>query len=317
MDFKSLQYFTVVAQELNFTRAAEKLNMSQPPLSNQIKGLEEDLGVQLFIRGKRHLQLTEAGSLLLHRSNQMLTLADKTRIDLAHMESGLSGTISLGMVEGRAIYIASRFIAGFKEEYPMVKYQMWNGSSDDVLEHVARGLSDLAVIAVPFDTEHFYSIEIGKEPWVAIIPKDHELAKQEGDRVTLEQLSHYELIVPRRASRIEAIRKWFEDIGTEANIVCEMSNYLAAVALSEQGVGISIFPQTTETLNPHVVKKIIVDPAKIVQYVLVWPKESRPSLLMQEFINYVRDFMEEDRIHSDQFRPLEQEFEIPEGADIL
>ena len=56
MDFRTLQYFTVVAQELNFTRAAEKLNMSQPPLSNQIKGLEEDLGVQLFIRGKRHLQ---------------------------------------------------------------------------------------------------------------------------------------------------------------------------------------------------------------------------------------------------------------------
>ena len=121
MDFRSLKYFTVVAQELNFTRAAEKLNMSQPPLSNQIKSLEDDLGVQLFVRGKRHLQLTEAGSLLLHRTNQMLSLADKTRADLAHMENGLSGTISLGMVEGRAPYIAARFIAGFREEYPMVK----------------------------------------------------------------------------------------------------------------------------------------------------------------------------------------------------
>lgn len=62
MDFRSLKYFSVVAQELNFTRAAQKLNMSQPPLSNQIKALEDDLGVQLFIRGKRHLQLTEAGA---------------------------------------------------------------------------------------------------------------------------------------------------------------------------------------------------------------------------------------------------------------
>ncbi len=299
MDFRTLQYFTVVAQELNFTRAAEKLNMSQPPLSNQIKGLEEDLGVQLFIRGKRHLQLTEAGSLLLHRSNQMLALADKTRSDLAHMENGLSGTISLGMVEGRAPYIASRWIAGFSEEFPMVRYQMWNGSSDDVLE------------------EHLDSIVIGKEPWIAIIPKNHPLAVREGTTVKLAELADYPLISPRRNSRIEAIRKWFEGIGKEPNIVCEMSNYLDAVALSEQNVGISIFPQTTYTPNPHVVSKVITDPAKIVEYLLVWPRDQRPSVLVQEFISYVRDFMEEDKMHSERFQTKEREFEIPEDAEIL
>ena len=317
MDFRSLKYFSVVAQELNFTRAAQKLNMSQPPLSNQIKALEDDLGVQLFIRGKRHLQLTEAGSLLLHRTNQMLSLADKTRADLAHMESGLSGTISLGMVEGRAPYIAARFISGFREEYPMVKYQMWNGSSDDVLEHLARGLSDLAVIAYPFDNEHLGSIVIGKEPWIALIPKDHPLAKEEGDYVTLDHLADYPLIVPRRSSRIEAIVKWFDGIGREPNIICEMSNYIDAVALTEQNVGISIFPQTTYTPNVHVVSKVITDPAKYVEYVLVWPKEQRLSPLIQEFLNYVSDFMEEDRIHTERFQVKESEFQIPEGAEIL
>lgn len=317
MDFRSLYYFTVVAQELNFTRAAEKLGMSQPPLSNAIKTLEKDLGVTLFVRGKRRLQLTEAGSLLLHRSNQMLTLADKTRNDLAHMETGLTGTISLGMVEGRAPYIASRWIKGFHEEYPLVRYQMWNGSSDDVLERLTRGLADLAVIAVPFDTEHLESIVIGEEPWIAIIPKDHELAKEEGDTVSLETLSHYPLIVPRRPSRIEAIRNWFGSIGKEPDIICEMSNYIDAVALSEQNVGISIFPQTTYTPNPHVCSKVIVEPAKKVEYVLVWPKGQRLSALIREFINYVNDFMEEDRMHSDKFRVKEREFAIPEGAEIL
>ncbi len=317
MDFRSVYYFTVVAQELNFTRAAERLNMSQPPLSNAIKGLEEDLGVQLFVRGKRHLQLTEAGSLLLHRSNQMLTLADKTRSDLAHMESGLTGTVSLGMVEGRAPYIASRWIAGFHEEYPLVRYQMWNGSSDDVLERLDRGLADLAVIAAPFDGEHLESIVIGAEPWIAIIPKDHPLAQDEGNSVTLEQLSHYPLIVPRRASRIEAIRKWFGSIDKEPDIICEMSNYIDAVALSEQNVGISVFPQTTYTPNRHVVCKIIVEPAKKVEYVLVWPKGIRHNGLIQEFINYVNDFMEEDRIHSDKYKVREEEFVLPDEAEIL
>ena len=78
MDFRSLQYFIAVAQELNFTRAAEKLQMSQPPLSSQIKALEEELGVQLFIRGKRRLTLTETGTLLLQRAVQMMELSEKT-----------------------------------------------------------------------------------------------------------------------------------------------------------------------------------------------------------------------------------------------
>ncbi len=317
MDFRTLQYFSEVASELNFTRAAQKLGMSQPPLSNAIKSLEQDLGVQLFIRGKRRLQLTEAGSLLLHRTNQLLTLVDQTRNDLAHMESGLVGNISLGMVEGRAPYIASRWIAGFHEEYPMVRYQMWNGSSDDVLERLQRGLCDLALIAVPFDTEHFDSILISRQPWIAIIPKDHPLAKREGSTVPLANVADYPVIVPRRASRIEAIRRWFSSIGREPDIICEMSNYIDAVALSEQNVGISIFPQTTYTPNQHVVCKMITDPAKIVEYALVWPKEQRKSPLVQEFINYVEDFLEEDRMHEDRFKVREEEFSVPEDAKIL
>ena len=88
MELRTLRYFTVVARELNITRAAEKLNMSQPPLSNQIKALEEELGVQLFIRGKRHLELTEEGALLLRRAVQMQELADKTRQEISSLREG-------------------------------------------------------------------------------------------------------------------------------------------------------------------------------------------------------------------------------------
>ena len=95
MDFRTLQYFVTVAEELNFTRAAEKLQMSQPPLSNSIRQLEEDLGTQLFIRGKRRLTLTEAGELLLRRSRQILRLSDKTRLDLQSLGSTLTGQIGV------------------------------------------------------------------------------------------------------------------------------------------------------------------------------------------------------------------------------
>ena len=317
MELRTLRYFITVAQELNITRAAEKLNMSQPPLSNQIRGLEEELGVRLFIRGKRRLTLTDEGSLLLRRAVQLLDLADKTRQELATMKDGVSGTICLGMVEGRAPYLSARWIAGFREEFPLVRYSLWNGSSDDVLDRLHKGLADLAVIAAPYDTEHLEGFSVGREPWVAVISRNHPLARQPGDQLPLSALVGQPLIVPSRKSRIEAIRDWFGEIGAEPDILCEMSHYVDAVALAEQNVGVSIFPQTAYTPNDLVVSKVITQPARQAEYVLVWSKEQRPSGLVQAFIDYVQDFLEEDKIHSRRFRVREEEHVLPQETEYL
>ncbi len=293
MELRTLRYFTVVARELNITRAAEKLNMSQPPLSNQIKALEEELGVQLFIRGKRHLELTEEGTLLLRRAVQMQELADKTRQELASLREGMTGTIYLSMVEGRAPFLAAQWIAGFREEFPLVRYNLWNGSSDDVLDRLRKGLADLAVIAAPYDTEHLEGFPVGQEPWAAMLHPDHPLAKEPGDTIPLSSLVGEPLIVPSRKSRVEAIRRWFGEIGAEPQILCEMSNYMDAAALTSQGVGVSIFPQTVGVSNGLVVSKVVTQPARQVEYILVWNKGQAPSGLTREFIHYVQDYLEE------------------------
>lgn len=318
MDFRVLQYFVTVAQELNFTRAAEKLQMSQPPLSNQIRALEEELGVQLFIRGKRRLTLTDAGTLLFQRSVQMLELAEKTRRDISCLGQELSGTICIGIVEGRAPYLAARWIAGFREEYPLVRYELWNGSSDDVLERLRRGLVDLAVIASPYDLEHLDGFVVGREPWVAMISREHPLAALPGTELPLASLVGQPLIVPRRRSRVEAIYQWFAGIGAEPDILCEMSNYMDAVALAEQNVGISIFPQTTYTPNAHVVSKLITQPVKQAEYVLVWERNQHlKTALVREFVDYVRDFIQTDLIHTPRFQVRETEFLLPEDCQSL
>lgn len=295
MDLRTLRYFIVVAQELNITRAAEKLNMSQPPLSAQIKHLEEELGVPLFQRGKRRLKLTDEGALLLRRGLELIDLADKTSQEVRAMGGGMSGTIYLGLVEGRAPYLAARWIAGFREEFPAVRYNLWNGSSDDVLDRLHKGLADLAVIAAPYDTEHLEGLWVGGEPWAAMIPKGHPLAQEPGEELPLKRLVGQPLIVPARKSRIEAIRAWFGEIGTEPEILCELSSYMDAVALVEQGVGISIFPQTTYTPNELLVSKVITQPGRQAEYMLVWNRGQHPPRLIQEFISYVQDFMEEGR----------------------
>lgn len=229
----------------------------------------------------------------------------------------MSGLISLGMVEGRAPYLSARWIAGFRDEYPLVRYSLWNGSSDDVLERLQKGLADLAVIAAPYDNEHLEGFSVGREPWVAIIPREHPLAGLPGAELPLSSLVGQPLIVPSRKSRVEAIREWFGEIGAEPDILCEMSNYVDAVALTEQMVGISIFPQTTYTPNDLIVSKVITAPARQAEYVLVWNKDQRPSGVVEEFIHYVRDFMEEDMIHSQRFRVRKGEMTIPEQAEIL
>ena len=293
MELRTLHYFTVVAQELNITRAAEKLNMSQPPLSNQIKALEEELGVQLFIRGKRRLELTEEGGLLLRRAVQIQELADKTRQEIASLRGGMTGTIYLSMVEGRAPFLAAQWIAGFREEFPLVRYNLWNGSSDDVLDRLHKGLADLAVIAAPYDTEHLEGFSVGQEPWAAMFHPDHPLAKEPGEAIPLSSLVGEPLIVPSRKSRIESIRRWFGEIGAEPRILCEMSNYMDAVALTSQGVGVSIFPQTVGVSNGLVVSKVVTQPARQAEYILVWNKGQAPSGLTREFIRYVQDYLEE------------------------
>lgn len=289
MDLRTLKYFTVVAEELNITHAAERLCMSQPPLSNQMKALEEELGVKLFIRGKRQLQLTDAGRLLLLRATQILDITDKAQHEVMSLEGGMSGTINLGIVEGRAPFLIARWISGFKEEFPKVKYSMWNGSSDDVLDRLRQGLVDLAVIAAPYDTEHLEGITVGRGPWVAIMSRTNELAQIPGDEIPLQSLAGKPLIVPSRPSRIDAIRAWFAEADAEPNIICTLSNYLDAVAMSELDIGITIFPRTTYTPNDLLVTKIITEPARQIEYVLVRMKNREPSELMTEFINFVRD----------------------------
>lgn len=289
MDLRTLRYFTVVAEELNITHAAERLCMSQPPLSNQMKALEEELGVKLFIRGKRQLQLTDAGRLLLLRATQILDMTEKAQREVMSLEGGMSGTINLGIVEGRAPFLIARWIAGFKEEFPNVKYSMWNGSSDDVLDRLRQGLVDLAVIAAPYDTEHLEGITVGRGPWVAIMSRTNELAQLPGDEISLQSLAGKPLIVPSRPSRIDAIRAWFAEAGAEPNIICTLSNYLDAIAMSELDIGITIFPRTTYTPNDLLVTKIITEPARQIEYVLVRMKNREPTELMTEFINFVRD----------------------------
>ena len=316
MDLRALHYFVVVAEELNITRAAKRLNMSQPPLSSQIKGLEDELGVQLFIRGKRHLTITDAGSHLYRRARQILELSDQTQQELQSLE-GLSGDLNISLVEGRAPFLLSRWIAGFRSEFPRVAIHLWNGSGDEVMERLHRGLADLALVALPYNAEQLDGITVGREPWVAMMSKSHPLAKEEGDFLPLRKLVGQPLYVPNRRSRIDAISTWFEELGEEPCIAGDLTNYIDAVALSEQNAGICIYPMTTYNESDLIVKKIITESARQIEYALTWRCNERHTELQQEFIYYVQDCIEEERKGTQTYLMPEREYFPPAETKYL
>ncbi len=287
MDLRTLKYFTVVAEELNITKAAQLLNMSQPPLSSQIKNLEAELQTNLFVRGKRQLELTESGKLLYRRAKEVLSLADKAKSEIISMEKGLAGTISLGLVEGMAPDIAAEWISGFLRLHPQVKLRILDGSSDDLIEKMRSGLISLAVITAPYDQLLLNSFRVGTEKMVALMSLDHPLAKSPGS-IRVRDLADQPLIVPSRRATIENIYRWFRSIKKEPRIICEMDSYLDAAALAGRSAGISIFPQTAYIPNSNLVSKEITDADTLVEYLFVWRKGHPLPAAEESFIDYIK-----------------------------
>lgn len=290
MELRHIRYFLTVAEELNFTRAAEKLNMAQPPLSRQIQDLEKELGTRLFIRKPHALQLTEAGILYRQYALQVLDLVEKSKEDIREMNRGLQGTLYLASVEGHAPHLFSGWMSGFHKLYPHVQYNLWNGNSDDVTNRVMKGLCDLAIIMEPYNAEGLYGFKVYEEPWVVMFPPGHPLGKEKGDMIDLEKIASYDLIIPSRQSRLKEIEGWFDRVGKKPLVRCRIAHMLSAYELTKQGLGIAIYPAAAGDIcvKDGLCIRTLKNPSVVASYVLIWNKNRQLSRVAEEFLDYVK-----------------------------
>ena len=290
MELRHIRYFMAVAEELSFTRAAEKLRIAQPPLSRQIQDLEEELQVKLFDRKPRVLQLTEEGLRFKQYAQQILRLVDKSTEELQEVGKGLQGTLYLATVEGHAPWLFSKWISGFQKLHPNVYFTLWNGNSDDVADRIMNRLSDLAIIVEPHNEEGFHSLPVFEEPWIAMIPKNHPLASEPGPYLEMTKLASHELVVPSRYSRLQEIEGWFAD-GVHPIFRCQVSNMINAYELARQNVGIAIYPASAASLirDDSVIVKELVKPSIKASYSLIWKKGHHLSHVAEEFLHYIRE----------------------------
>ncbi|WP_170432549.1 LysR family transcriptional regulator [Ruegeria arenilitoris] len=242
MDLRHLRYFIAVAEELNFTRAAERLNMAQPPLSQQIRQLEEELGAVLLERGSRPLKLTRAGELLLENAQEVILLADRTRKDVARIGRGQVGQLNVAFV-GSALYsLLPSVLNKFRQKYPEIEVSLNEMLAPDIVSALRERRADIGLIrpSLP-DTGEFEQKLLVTEPLVLAVPEQHPIAGEIS--VPLAAIDGQPLILyPRlpKPSVTNNILRTCEAVGVEPEIVQEVLHIQTALMLVSAGVGLTL-----------------------------------------------------------------------------
>ncbi|MCR5108328.1 MAG: LysR family transcriptional regulator [Lachnospiraceae bacterium] len=290
MELRHIRYFMAVAEEMNFTKAAEKLCIAQPPLSRQIRDLEEELGAKLFERNPHSVTLTEEGLLFRQYAGRILELESRSKDDISEMNGVLHGRIYIATVEGYGPHLLAGWISGFHKLNPGVQYDFWTGTTDEIVNRLHKGLCDLAIVMEPFGDPGIENVKVHSESWAAIIPREDPLAGREGDIIKPEDLIDRELIIPSRASRSDEFRKWMPDPGKALNVVCRVAHMINVRELAKAGVGIAIFPISEGVMSgdDDIVIKKIDHPDAVASYLLIWSKDRPLSKAAGEMLKYIQ-----------------------------
>ena len=289
MDIKDMKHIYMIVEEGNISKAAKRLNMAQPPLSKQMKQLEESLGVQLFERGSRRIRLTEEGELLRERVEQILGLVDGTIKDITELNSGLKGTLTIGTVTTSGVTLLPNLMNKFHSLYPNITFQLWEGEGTRILELLDNRIIEIGIIRAPFDSEIYNSITLPDEPLVIAMNPGECYCGEDPENVRLIELANQPLIIPRRWKAMFV--EWCEKAGFKPNIVCICDGILPNVFLTKMGIGMSLVPKSTNTLisDSTLTYKNIIEPKVSTQTVIVWVRNRNLSASSKHFLKLLTE----------------------------
>lgn len=235
MELRVLRYFLEVAREGNITHAAERLHISQPTLSKQLKSLEEELGKKLFIRGNYNVRLTDEGMLLRKRAEDILDMVGKTEEEFKALGEITGGDVRIGCAESDGMKYLAQRVKSLQERYPRFRLHLYSGNTEDVEERLDRGLLDFAVLAQEVDLSKYNYLEMpDADTWGVVMRKDSPLAKKEA--VRMKDLLHLPLICSRQGIT-EDYPKWFGEKVDTLNIVATFNLAYNAGILVREGMG--------------------------------------------------------------------------------
>lgn len=268
IETRLLQYFLAVAEEQSITRAANYLHITQPTLSKQMMDLEQQLGKQLFIRGKKKITLTEDGLYLRGRAQEVVSLIEKTEHDFRENEQNISGDIHIGCGEYRSSSAIMKIICDIRKDYPDIHFHFFSSNADTILERLDKGLIDIGILLDPEITPRYdYQKLPLMETWGVLMPKDTPLTKKK--KLTLEDLSGIPMIVPSQTSNNKRFGQLFSEHQISLDIVSTYNLIFNASLMVQAGIGYALcigglIPPSTEhnlifrPLNPAIISNVYI-----------------------------------------------------------
>ena len=285
MEIRVLKYFLMVSREENITKAANLLHITQPTLSRQLRQLEEELDVKLFDRGTHNITLTEEGMLLKRRAQEIVSLAEKTKQEFNKEKDNLTGEIAIGCGEIHGMNILSEIMNSFREEYPLVTYEIYSGNADIIKEKIENGTLDMGLLIEPVDISKYEFVRIPiKEEFGLFVRKDSPLTSKE--YITPEDLLNLPIISPKRNLVQNEISSWFGDYAEEINIISTYNLMYNATIMIEKNLGVLIGIKLDVKYKD--LSFIPLKPKIELGSVLAWKKSERLSPVIKEFIEHTK-----------------------------
>ena len=286
MELRHLRYFVAIAEERSFTRAAERLWVAQPGLSTQIRRLETELGIQLFDRHTRGVDLTPAGELFLERARAALSAAEAAGATGGDLETGRVGALRLGIATGPYWQPTSALLRRFVQERSGVELTVLEGYGGTLWRDLRDARLDALLAPSLFSSADLTSLALGAEPWVALIGAGHPLA---GDGpLPVTELSGVPIAAAAHrdgAALDRAIARMLADFGVAATFVAGVPGPALCDAVA---AGDAVVLTTGPCALPSGVFARLLDPARSLEFELLWRDEAA-SAALNEFIMVARD----------------------------
>ncbi len=291
MELRHLRYFVAVAEELNFTRAAQRLNTAQPSLSQQIKHLETEVGVALLDRSKRHVALTEGGKVFLADAKEILARLDRAVQHAVRAQQGRSTELVIGVVPAAEIKILPKLIPLVERKLPRVRLVFHNLPSAEQKRMLATGSLDFGLLRGPLEDPRLEVEHILWEKLVVGLPAKHPLASKK--TVSVRQLNAVPFIMVSHDGSPElhaAVQKFCERSGLHPRVVQQADNVLGNLNMIRAGIGFGLFPDYATSILPKgvVVKSLAWEPAPMVSLVVAHRKRKQ-TMAMLAFKKLLRE----------------------------
>ena len=290
MELRHLRYFLAVAEELHFGRAAARLHISQPPLSQQIRRLEKELQASLFQRTKRHVELTNAGRVFLGEARALMAQAERAASSAQRASRGEIGQLLVGCALWADFLDGAKIIRLFARRHPDVELELRDLTATEQIVALEAGRIHVGILRPPVPGKSLESERLSSESLVVAFPRGHPFKNHE--RVSWMALvdQPYVLVSRRRAPAFEAlVARACHEAGVTLKVKYEVEHPQTVLAVVEAGLGISLVPESLQTFKrPGVAYRPLWPPGPELETVIAWRRGSDLPLV-QTFVKVARE----------------------------